>query len=170
MSCSLASTVVNGVANKVGNVVTGGGDAGTVAQLWPDVPKMDGLTQENLQLPVAAKIALEGVMNASMGGKGTINFIAFTTTKTTQDIVDYYTTDKMTAAGWNQPDQAGCTSTNSDTNGSTPGVGGGICFFGRNMENNKQAMLGIFIGQDSSTNKTQVFFMRIEAAAPTPTP
>jgi len=171
MSCGLANTVVNGVANKVGNAVTGGGDAGTVAELWPDVPKMDGLKQENLELPLTAKLALQGVMNATTGGKGTFNFIAFTTTKNTQDVVDFYTNDKMTSSGWNQSDQAGCVASSTDTSGTTPTASGGICFFGKTMSNNKDAMLGIFIAQDSASKQTQVFFMRVEATIkPTATP
>ncbi len=171
MACGLMNTVANGVANKVGNAITGGGDAGTVADLWPDVPKMDGLKQENLDLPPTAKIALGAVMSASMGGKGTINFIAFTTTKTSQDVVDFYTNDKMTTAGWDKSDQPGCIAGNTNSGSSSTSTGGGgFCFFMRNMDNNKQALLGIFTAEDTTTKLTQVFYMRVEGAITTPTP
>lgn len=166
MACGLVSTVANGVANKVGNAVLGQGDAGTVTTLWTDVPKMDGLTQENLDLPLVAKIAIQGFMKASMGGNGSINFISFTTAQTPQDVTNFYTTDKMTAAGWNGQDQPGCTGV--DTSSATSG--GGACFFDKTDANNKSVLLGIFIGQDSTTKKTEVFFMRVEAIEATPTP
>ncbi len=166
MSCSFFSTVANGVANKVGNAVLGGGNAGTVTQLWPDVPQMDGLTQENLDLPPTAKAAIQLVMTATTGGNGTLNFISFTTTQTPQDVTNYYTTDRMTTAGWNGQDQPGCTGV--DTSSSTSG--GGACFFDKTDTNNKSVLLGIFIATDSTTKKTEVFFMRVEAAAPTATP
>jgi hypothetical protein len=169
MSCSLMNTVANGVANKVGDAVAGTGDAGTVDQLWPDVPKMDSLKQENIGLPLPAKLAFAAVISASSQGKGTVNFIAFTTQQTPQDVADFYTNDKMTGTGWDKSDQTGCTAYNGDTTGSN--TSGDVCGFSKDLGNNKQALLGIFIATDSTTKLTQVFFMRLEATIdPTATP
>ena len=169
MSCGLMDTVVNGVANKVGNAVIGTGDAGTVAELWPDVPKLDSLKQENIGLSTAAKLAFGVVINASSKGKGTVNFIAFTTKQTPQDVADFYTNDRMTGTGWDKSDQTGCGGFNGDTPGSVSS--GDICGFSKDLGNNKQALLGIFIAIDPSTKLTQVFFMRLEATIdPTATP
>ncbi len=173
MSCSMMNTVVNGVANKVGNAVTGTGDAGTVTQLWTDVPKMDSLKQENIGLSLPAKLAFGAVIRASSNGKGTVNFIAFTTKQSPQDVVDFYTNDKMTGTGWDKSDQTGCGGFNGDTPGSSSmGISSGdVCGFSKDLGNNKQALLGIFIATDPTTKLTQVFFMRLEAIIdPTATP
>ena len=174
LACSLTNTIANGVANKVGNAVTGSGDAGTVSKLWSDVPQMDGLKQENLDLPLAAKIALQAVMSAGSGGKGSMNFIAFTTTKSPADVIGYYTNDLMAGKGWNQSDEPGCAGSGAvggSGGSSTDASSGGICMFGKDLGNNKQDLLAIFIAPDTTTNVTQVFFIRVEATiTATPTP
>lgn len=172
LACNLTGNLANSVVNKVGNAVTGSGDAGTVATLWADVPQMSGLKQENLALPIGAKLALQTVMRTTTGGSGQLNFIAFTTPQSPQEVVNYYTVDRMTKAGWNQSDQMGCESASAGNGGPSSIAGGGFCLFAKDAGNQETSYLGIFIGQDSVSKLTQVFFMRVDAqnqATPTAT-
>src|ERR1700674_4479098 len=73
--------------------LTGGEKAGTVSSLWPDVPPFAGAAKADLQIPLGPRL----ILRAATQGK--MNFIAFTTTKTAQDVKDFYTADRMKAAG-----------------------------------------------------------------------
>jgi hypothetical protein len=126
--------------------------AGTVRELWPDVPRMDGLEKADLELPLAARLAIQAIT------KGRINFIAFTTTQPAQAVQDFYTRDRMQGQGWNDPDRAGCL---SDTGGETSA--GAVCSFGK-TGNGKQEVLAIVIARDEGKQQTQVFFARIDTS------
>ena len=135
----------------------GGGTAGTVNDLWADVPPMDGRTKANLQLPLAAQIGL----NAALQGK--FNFIAFTTKKLPTDAQAFYTKDRMRAAGW-AADSPGCSLSTSQ------GVtNGGICIFTK-TQGNKNIALAVFMAKEDATKDLQLFFARVEDDVKTPTP
>jgi hypothetical protein len=135
----------------------GSGTAGTVNDLWADVPPMDGMTKANLQLPLAAQIGL----NAALQGK--FNFIAFTTKKLPNDVQAFYTKDRMRAAGW-AGDSPGCSLSTSN------GVAnGGICIFSKTQAG-KNIALAVFMAKEDPTKDLQIFFARVEDDARTPTP
>jgi hypothetical protein len=76
----------------------------------------------------------------------------------------------MKSAGWDSTDQTGCI---ADTSSTTPSAQGGICFFGKTNADNTGTLLAIVPTVDSTTNKTDIFFARIdvkEISTPTPTP
>ena len=149
MGCGLLDTVVN-------QAVSGGKPAGTVADLWSDVPKMDGLNKVNMDLPIAAQVAIKAM------AQGNFDFIAYTTNKTPTDVTNFYTAERMKAAGWNS-DSGGC----SASAGTTGSAGGGICIFDRSVSG-KDTALVIVIAQDDSTKQTQLFFVRVtETGTPT---
>ena len=54
LGCGVLDTVVN-------QAVSGGKPAGTVADLWTDVPKMNGMNKVDLQLPIAAQVAMKAI-------------------------------------------------------------------------------------------------------------
>lgn len=64
--------------------LTGGEKAGTVNSLWPDVPPFPGATKADLAIPLGMRL----ILRAAMQGK--INFIAFTTSKSAQEVKDFY--------------------------------------------------------------------------------
>ncbi len=143
MGCGLLDTVVN-------QAVSGGKPAGTVSDLWSDVPKMDGMNKTNMNLPVAAQLAIKAMT------QGNFDFIAYTTTKTPQDVQNFYSADRMSAAGWDSQNSGGCT----DMSGSTGSSAAGICFFEKTNVTPNVA-LAIVIAQDDQTKQTQLFFVRV---------
>ena len=148
MTLALAFAMMLTMACSAISGLIGGGTSGTVSDLWPDVPPMDGMTKANLQLPLAAQIGL----NAALQGK--FNFIAFTTKKLPADVQAFYTKDRMRAAGW-AADSPGCSM--STSNGTT---NGGICNFTK-VQANKTIALAVFMSKEDATKDAQLFFTRV---------
>jgi len=138
--------------------------AGTIANLWSDVPKMDGLSKSNLDLPVEAKVMMQGYFSAASQGQGNLDFIAFTTDQAPSDVVDYYTVDRMSQAGWNANDQIGCSVYDAMVTATPGSNGGALCIFAKDEGNNKGALLAIFAAPDNKTTQTDVFFARVEVS------
>ncbi len=143
---SLGCGVLDSVVNQA---VSGGKPAGTVTDLWPDVPKMDGMNKVNIDLPIAAQLAVKAMT------QGNFDFIAYSTSQTPQDVVNFYTPDRMKAAGWDSQSTGGCSASSGTTS-----AGGGICVFERTAAGNNNALM-IVIAQDASTKQTQLFFVRV---------
>ncbi len=142
------------------NVLTGG-TSGTVGSLWPDVPPFTGATKANLDLPLAAKLAVQAMF------QGKLEFIAYTTNKTSQDVQAFYTADRMKASGWDTSETGGCTGSSTDSSSQVQGAGA-FCFFGKQAAG-KDIGLAIIVAQDDKTKQTQIFYVRIDVT-PTPTP
>ncbi|MCL4393943.1 MAG: hypothetical protein M1482_03895 [Chloroflexi bacterium] len=145
----LAGALGCGLIDSVVGNVTGANKAGTVTDLWPDVPRMDGLNKSDIQLPLAGQLAVKAM------SQGSFDFIAFTTSQTSQDVVNYYTEDRMKSAGW-----ASDTGTGGCQVGDSSSSSGGVCIFERS-DGGKTTGLMIVIAQDDSTKQTQLFFIRI---------
>ncbi|HTX80444.1 MAG TPA: hypothetical protein VMC62_12275 [Longilinea sp.] len=149
--------------SSVSNLV--GGNASSVSSMWSDVPVMNGLSKSDLNLPLEAKVLIQGYIAAASQGQGNIDFIAYTTGQTSADVTDYYTVDRMTQAGWAGSDQPGCTSYDmgTSTSDSSSNTNGALCFFAKDEGNNKGALLAILATPDSDkAGQTDVFFARIE--------
>jgi len=142
-----------------------GGNASSVSTMWSDVPVMSGLSKSDLNLPLEAKVLIQGYIAAASKGQGNIDFIAYTTGQTPTDVASYYTVDRMTQAGWSNSDQTGCTSYDMGTStaNSSSDSNGALCFFAKDEGNNKGALLAILAAPDSDkSGQTDVFFARIE--------
>lgn len=139
----------------LGNLI-GGGGGGTVATLWSDVPTFPGTTKADLEMPLAAKIAIQAMF------QGKVDFIAFKTNQPVQSVIDFYTQDRMKSSGWNS-DTVGCQGGTGES-----GSQGAICFYGK-KEGDKEFGLAIFIAQDDKTKETHLFYARIDVTS-TPTP
>jgi hypothetical protein len=139
-ACGMVNTFLNATSS-----------AGTVNEMWADVPEMDGMAKAELEMPLAAKLAIQAVT------QGKISFIAYTTANSPQAVQEFYTQERMAAAGWNADDTPGCISDSS-----TESVGA-VCFFGR-QDGGQKEMLAIAVAKDDSTGETQVFFARIDAS------
>ena len=146
-----------GVSCRMVESLTGTGSAGTVSNLWPDVPPFAGATKTDLKIPMFWTLALRAAM------QGKISFIAFTTTRSAQDVQDFYTADRMKAAGWT-PHEKGCVGDTEDNTNK-----GAICFFQR-KDGSKQEGLAIIVAQSEKEKKTDIFYARIDMTQPTPSP
>jgi hypothetical protein len=137
--------------------LTGNSSAGTVSNLWPDVPPFAGATKADLEIPLGARLAIRAAM------QGKINFIAFTTDKSAQDVQNFYLNERMKAAGW-IPNEKGCIGDSEDKQSQ-----GAICLFTR-KDGDKQEGLAIVMAQDEKSKQTEIFYARIDLTQPTSSP
>jgi hypothetical protein len=128
----------------------GGSSSGTVNDLWSDVPRMDGLTKTDMEMPLAVRLGLQAML------QGRMDFIAYTTDATPQAVVDFYTAERMTEQGWTDAQGTGCYGGETETTAE-----GGICVFNKVTED-KSEVLGIVTALDEETGKTAVFFARVD--------
>ena len=158
LACSL-SGLVSGVA---------GSSAGTVSDLWPDVPKMNGMNALKEDVPLEVRLMVQTFFAAASGNQGTVNFIAYNTDQTPAEVVAYYSNERMKTAGWDSTEQTGCI---ADTSSATPSGQGAICLFGKTNSDNSGTLLAVVPSVDSTTKKTDIFFARIDIKdISTPTP
>jgi hypothetical protein len=158
LACSLSGLIPG---------IGGSGDgAGTVADLWPDVPKMGGMTPIKQDMPLQVRLMVQTFFAAASENQGSLNFIAYSTDKTASDVVDLYSAERMKTAGWDLNDLPGCIADTSSTVSQ-----GGVCLYGKQSKDNSTSLLAIVPSVDSSTKKTNIFFARIDVKeAKTPTP
>ena len=147
----LALTLMLGVAIscKLTERLAGDKNAGTVSALWPDVPPFTGATKADLEIPLGARLMIRAMMH------GKINFISFTTDKPAQEVKDFYSNNRMKAAGWTADDK-GCVGDMEDQKNH-----GAICVFSR-KDGDKQEGLAIVIAQDEKLPETNIFYARID--------
>jgi hypothetical protein len=142
-----------------------GGDAGTVDNLWPDVPPYPGASKTDVELPLFARVMVEAATRAIMAGAGEdagdLEFIGFTTGDSPEDVMAFYTIDRMAGEGWTAGEESeiGCTT------GSTSGEDmGGFCGFGKES-GGRISGLFIMIVPGSEGSGNDVFYVRIDANA-----
>ncbi len=145
------------ISCRFAETLTGDPKAGTVSSLWPDVPPLAGATKADLEIPLGARLAIRAMM------QGKINFIAFTTDQSAQDVQAFYSNERMKAAGWT-PSEKGCIGDTEDQE-----KHGAVCLYKR-KEGKKEEGLAIALAQDEKTKKTQIFYVRIDLTDATPTP
>jgi hypothetical protein len=144
-----------------------GTKGGTVSNLWSDVPPLPNAAKADINIPPLAQLVIQGFIQAANADSSNdtrldkFDFIAYETADTPKQVSDFYSIEKMKAAGWNTADMPGCTSTTGDSGA------GGFCAFGKKGANNQQTVLLVMPVQDDSTKKTQVFFVRFEATKKT---
>ena len=147
----LALALVFGVAIscKLSERLAGDKNAGTVSELWPDVPPFQGATKAELEIPLGVRLLLRGM------SQGKVNFISFRTDKPAQEVKDFYSIERMKAAGWTANDK-GCTGDTEDTKNH-----GAICLFSR-KDGGKEEGLAIVMAQDEKASETHIFYARID--------
>ena len=146
-----------GISCRLAESLTGDPKAGTVSSLWPDVPPFEGATKADLEIPLGARLAIRALM------QGKINFIAFTTDRSPQDVQAFYSKDRMKAAGWTASDK-GCVGDTEDKD-----THGAVCLYKR-KDGKQEDGLAIVLAQNEKTKKTEIFYARIELPGPTPSP
>ena len=147
----LALVLVLGVAIscKLSERLGGDKNAGTVSELWPDVPPFQGATKAEVEIPLGVRLLIRGM------SQGKVNFISFRTDKSAQEVKDFYSNDRMKAAGWAANDK-GCTGDMEDKNNH-----GAMCMFSR-RDGGKEEALAIIVAQDEKLSDTNIFYARID--------
>ncbi len=147
----LALFLVLGVAIscKLAERLGGDKNAGTVSELWPDVPPFQGATKTDIEIPLGMRLLIRGMT------QGKVNFISFRTDKTAQEVKDFYSNDRMKAAGWAANDK-GCTGDMEDKKNH-----GALCLFSR-KDGGKEEGLAIVVAQDEKLPETNIFYARID--------
>jgi len=150
--------IVSTGCNFASNLI--GGESEPVANLWSDVPALQGAQRADIGLPLPMRLAIQGFMKASAQNTKVqlenFDFVAYTTPMKPQEVTDFYSQERMQAAGWNAEDVGGCTGA-----ASTAGLSGGLCAFGKDVSG-QQSMLIVLTGQDDKANLTQVFYVRFD--------
>ena len=158
-----------GITNTVTDAVTGGDSFKPAAELWSDVPRMDGLEPSELEdLPLPVKLLMRtmignlGRMNAEGEDQttGNIDWISYNRGGTPEDVSAFYTPELMVANGWTSDNDSGCAS------GSATGLAesGVFCSFTK-TENGTDKLLAIIATQEDASKPTGIFFLRLETAA-----
>jgi hypothetical protein len=141
-----------------------------VGDLWSDVPRMDGLVSSEAEMPMFIKIlmrtALNNLYRLNSNGEdktpATGDWAVFSTTKTTEDVKNFYTNERMTTFGnWEASKNSTC------LDGKEQGFSGAMCVFGKNL-NNKFIGLMIVATPDEKKKETILFFVRVEREEKTP--
>jgi hypothetical protein len=158
-SALLALVLIVGVviSCKMAEKLTGNSKAGTVSELWSDVPPFAGAKKADLEIPLGPRLALRAMMN------GKVNFIAFSTDKSAEDVKSFYTNDRMKGAGWT-PNDKGCIGDTENEKSQ-----GAVCLYER-KDNNKDEGLAIIVAQDEKKKETEIFYARIDLTQPSPSP
>jgi hypothetical protein len=141
---------------RMAESLSGGEKGGTVSALWPDVPPFEGATKADLQIPLGPRLILRAAT------KGKVNFIAFTTSKSAQEVKHFYSADRMKAVGWLRHDQ-GCIGDTEDQKSQ-----GAVCLFRK--DGDKQEVLAIIVAQNEKTKQTDIFYARIDTTEATASP
>jgi hypothetical protein len=156
MSCNLAE-----------KFVPGGTDMSKTAELWSDVPRMDGLAPSDMELPLAMKVlirtALNNLWRLNKEGEDKTpasgDWIVFTSDGKPLDVQNFYTNARMTSFGsWETSKESTC------LDGKDNGIDGVLCLFEKTADK-KQIGLAIVAMPDDKTKKTNIFFLRVEQPA-----
>ena len=148
----LALILIFGVAIscKLSERLAGDKNAGTVSELWSDVPPFQGATKAEIEIPLGVRLLIRGM------SQGKVNFISFRTDKPAQDVKDFYSVERMKAVGWIANDK-GCTGDTEDTKNH-----GAFCLFTK-KNNGKDEALAIIVAQDEKLPDTNIFYARVDA-------
>jgi hypothetical protein len=136
-----------------------------VAELWSDVPPMDGMTTaQQIEMPTWLKVLARPIMDQMMKGlnngkdAGHWDWTAFTLSgKTPADVQAFYTPERMGTSGWQQG-QAACIPMTEK---------GVLCSFTK-TDAGKTTGLIVIAATDEQKTETSVFFLRAEGLAATP--
>jgi hypothetical protein len=155
MSAALSLLNACGMAESL----MGNRSGGTVSNLWPDVPPLDGASKAEIAMPLAFRLMLQGAF------KGGIDYIAYTTSQTPDDVRGFYTVERMQANGWQAADMSGSTQDQLSCVGDTSdgGSAGALCLFAK-QQGQQKLLLALVVAQNEQTKQTEVFYARIDVS------
>jgi len=161
----IAALAVGVSSCRVINTLTGNDQNLTkVGDLWSDVPRMDGLASSEAELPIYVKLLMRTALNnlyrldnQNTGRTpSTGDWAVFTTSKTPQDVQNFYTNERMTSFGkWDASKNSTC------LNGNEHHFSGVACVFSK-VVNKRGIGLLIVSAQDEQKKQTNIFFVRVE--------
>ncbi len=145
-----------GMLNSLLNTTS---SAGTVASLWSDVPPLQGASKTNLEMPLAFRLMIQATF------KGGIDYIAYTTSQTPDQVRSFYSVERMKSGGWQTADLGGNQGGDQSCVGDQQGAGssGELCLFAK-QDGNKEILLAIVVAEDAQTKNADVFYARIDAS------
>lgn len=129
--------------------LAGGESAGTVDRLWSDVPALDGAEKADLAIPLGARLLIRTVM------QGKVNFIAFTSNRSADEVREFYGKERMASNGWKPAEQECVGDKESDD------TDGAVCLYER-KDGNKEEGLAIIVAEDTKNQRTDIFYVRID--------
>jgi hypothetical protein len=136
----------------------GGGNSSK--SIWPDVPIPPDAKGSDMRLPLPMRLLIQAAVRAS--GKendvdvNKFDFVGYTTTQTPQQVAEFYSEERMSAAGWSAAEGLGCTAAMGDGGG-----GGGFCMFTKQGDS-QQSVLFIALASDDSSKNTNIYFIRFD--------
>jgi len=134
-----------------------------VGDLWSDVPRMDGLATSDAEMPMFVKVLMRTALNNlyRLNKKGedrtpsTGDWAVFSTTKSPDDVRNFYSNDRMTSFGhWDANQNSSC------VNGGDRFSGVG-CVYKKTSGTHGTGLL-IVAAQDQQKKQTNIFFVRVE--------
>lgn len=162
----LCVLVLGAVACSLSDKLAGGGDMKTAPELWSDVPRMEGVTKSEGEMPTWLRLLVRPVLSTMMRGvndgkdAGTWDVVFFTAAgKTPKDVKDFYTPERMTAQGWAQKEDSACMNLGGDRVT--------LCAFTKRA-GDKDIGLAVIAALDEQGKESSLFFLRNEVT-PTPT-
>jgi hypothetical protein len=155
----LALAIACGPLGNLGDMVSGS-QAGTAASLWLDVPPFPGAEKVDLELPVVMRLAVEAASKAIMreagDAAGNLEFIAFATDASADEVESFYTTQRMVGEGWADREDVGC-----GVSSGMPEASGAMCAFYREGAE-QDSILIIIVGQ-ADEGQTAIYYVRMDA-------
>ncbi len=145
-----------GMLNSLFNTTSG---AGTVSNLWSDVPPLQGASKANMEMPLAFRLMIQATF------RGGIDYIAYTTSQSPDDVRNFYSAERMKSDGWQATDLGGGQGSQQSCVGDQQGAGSGgeLCLFAK-QDGNKEIVLAIVVAEDAQTKHADVFYARINAS------
>ncbi|HEX6728991.1 MAG TPA: hypothetical protein VF074_03225 [Pyrinomonadaceae bacterium] len=140
-----------------------------VGELWSDVPRMEGFSSSEAEMPIYVKLLMRTVLNNLYRlnnenedrTPSTGDWAVFTTTKSPNDVKAFYSNERMTGFGaWEASKNSTC------LNGNDYGFSGVACVF-KKEANNRGIGLLIVAAHDEKKKQSNVFFVRVETENPT---
>jgi hypothetical protein len=145
-----------GMLNSLFSTTSG---SGTVSNLWSDVPPLQGASKTNLEMPLAFRLMIQAAF------KGGIDYIAYTTSQSPDEVRSFYSVERMKSNGWQTADLGGNQGGEQSCVGDQQGAGssGELCLFAK-QDGNKDILLAIVVAEDAQTKHADVFYARIDAS------
>lgn len=162
LSVLMLAALACGVTDKLGGVAD---NLKGISTLWDDVPRMEGLTASEEDLPLPIKLVVRtAVAELLAGGSGSGDWILFTTDKSSDDVKAFYTNDLMAEHGWEASDASTCVA------GSEQGLSqvGTLCIFQKQAGSTYTGLLILGMAAEKA-GQTNVIFIRVEGEQ-TPAP
>lgn len=139
----------------------GGGGGSSSKSIWPDVPVPPDAKNSDIRLPLPMRLLIQTAVRASSRGSDVdvdkFDFVGYTTSQSPQQVAEFYSSERMSAAGWNVAEGMNCQAATSDGGG----AGGGFCMFAKEGDS-QQSLLIIATGRDDNDRNTNIFFVRFD--------